>query len=459
MPVIALEKVDFLPPERVTDDTSILTLKTLVFEPLLRWQAGGDVAPGLFAHWTASEDGRDWTFRIREGATFHDGEPCRAEHVIAFIDGILGAVDMFGMKWSYARYLADARIEATSEDTVRVRNPEPFAAILDIFSEFYLCRRDAEGRPVLGTGPYRVDALEPGRWVLLSRVRGHGPPAMDFRAVADADRRAELLAAGRVHAAHNLERRERGQGLPVDVVRHRAANTLSVMAYLNCARGLFADPRARRAVNMAVDRARLIADVFDGLAIPAATVVSPFHLGMDRDVVPPAFDPAGAKALLDVVGGPSTLTLRTPDRMPERAPAIAAFIAESLDAVGIEVGIEVEPDRPEYARQVGRKQIGDMAIFDSSPQSTFRVLDDKISSRSRGVWWQGYEDAEAEQLICRANAAVTFAARRQAYGQCLRHLAANPPWLYLVHPVVVLGCRAEAGGLGVDHKGIITLAS
>lgn len=458
MSAIALEKVDFLPPERVTDDTSILTLKTLVFEPLLRWQAGGEVAPGLFAGWTASEDGRDWTFRIRDGATFHDGEPCRAEHILAFIDGLLGAVDMFGMKWAYARYLAEARIEAPAPDTVRVRNPAPFAAILDIFAEFYLCRRDAAGRPILGTGPYRVDALEPGRWVLLSRVRGHGPPAMDFRAVADADRRAELLAAGRVDAAHNLECREQGRKLPADVICHQAANTLSVMAYLNCAEGPFTNPRARRAVNMAVDRTRLVADVFDGLAIPAATVVSPFHLGMDQGVALP-FDPAQARALLDAAGGPSALTLRTPDRMPERALAIAAFIAASLDVVGMKVGIEVEPDRPEYARQVGRKQIGDMAIFDSSPQSTFRVLDDKISSRARGVWWQGFEDAEAERQISQANSAVTFAARRAAYGQCLSYLAENPPWLYLVHPIVVLGCRAGAAGLGVDHKGIITLAS
>ena len=44
------------------------------------------------------------------------------------------------MKWSYARYLAHARITIGSESSVIVENSEPIADILDIFSEFYLCR-------------------------------------------------------------------------------------------------------------------------------------------------------------------------------------------------------------------------------------------------------------------------------------------------------------------------------
>lgn len=45
---IGLEKVDFRHPTQVTDDTSILTLKNWVFEPLLRWESGGLARPGLF---------------------------------------------------------------------------------------------------------------------------------------------------------------------------------------------------------------------------------------------------------------------------------------------------------------------------------------------------------------------------------------------------------------------------
>lgn len=150
---IALEKVDFFPPTRVTDDTSILTLKNLVFEPLLRWN-NGVVEPALFSSWTHSADGRHWQFTIRPEAQFHDGTRCLAEHIIAFLDDILQAVDTFGMKWSYARYLADAKITAGTDCRIDVDNPEPLADILDIFSEFFICRTAPDGFATVGTGPY-----------------------------------------------------------------------------------------------------------------------------------------------------------------------------------------------------------------------------------------------------------------------------------------------------------------
>lgn len=129
---LSLEKVDFLPPTRVTDDTSVLTLKNLVFEPLLKWQ-DGHVLPALFSSWTHSDDGCEWRFAIRKGAVFHDGKPCVASDITGFIEGILDAVDTFGMKWSYARYLADAQISADGDNLIILRNPQPFADILDIF--------------------------------------------------------------------------------------------------------------------------------------------------------------------------------------------------------------------------------------------------------------------------------------------------------------------------------------
>ena len=120
LPTIALEKVDFLPPDRVTDDASILTLKNLVLEPMLHW-SGGRPSPSLFGQYELSDDGRDWRFVLRDGAVFHDGTPVRAEDARAFIEAILGARDMFGMPWSYARYLDGARIEAAGRSCVSRR--------------------------------------------------------------------------------------------------------------------------------------------------------------------------------------------------------------------------------------------------------------------------------------------------------------------------------------------------
>lgn len=454
---IALEKVAFLPPTRVTDDTSVLTLKNLVLEPLLKWDRGF-ARPALLASWTQADGGRLWTFKVREGARFHDGRPFVAGDAVAFVDAIRDSVDTFGMKWSYARYLREAVVSAPDDATLVVTNPWPFADILDIFCEFYPCRPTDGGEPLLGTGPYRVTAHEPGRRAELARLSGGGPERIVALCEPKAEARLAMLRGGVVDAALNLERVEGTLAFSPDIAWGRSANTLSVMFYLNCSEGIFRSAEARLAANLAVDKDLLVREVFDGLAIPAATVVSPFHLGMGQArVAPIQYDPDRARTLLDKAGGPTHLTLRTPTHMPERSPATSAFVAESLAGLGFTVETDLVVDRPDYARQVGAKRIGDLAIFDSSPQSTFRVLDDKITSRHKAVWWQGYDDPQAEALIATANAAVADADREMAYARCLERLNADPPWLYLLHPIEVLGHRPGLAGLSIDCKGTLVI--
>ena len=456
---INLEKVDFLPPNRVTDDTSILTLKNLVFEPLLKWE-NGLVRPALFERWVRSADGREWRFFIRQGATFHDGKPCTSQDIIAFIADILTAVDTFGMKWSYARYLAQATISPEAGNVVLVRNLTPIADILDIFSEFYICRTTSDGRPILGTGPYQVSELEAGQRAVLDRIlRGTGPDRIIALAERRAETRYENLKAGLVDAALNLERIEGALDFTDNFQWGKAVNTLSVMYYLNCQSGLFSSPEARLAANHAVDGTVIAQDIFHGLAVASSTIVSPFHLGArEAGLKPIPYDVEKARRLLDKAEVSGPIQLRTPTFMPERAPEISAYVADCLEKIGLTVNVEIEEDRPEYARQIGRKEMGDMAIFDSSPHSTYRILNDKISSATKAVWWQGYDDTETERLIAAANCAVSDVEREAAYARCLKRLHDNPPWLYLVHPIDVFAASKQVSGLAIDHKGTLAIS-
>jgi peptide/nickel transport system substrate-binding protein len=452
---IAAEKARLTPPGQVTDDTSVLTLKNLALEPLLRWR-DGRVLPGLFAAWRHEQGGRRWRFTLREGAAWHDGRAFAAEDVLAFVQAVLSARDMFGMPWSYGRYLAKARLSAPDARTVLVENPTPFADILDIFSEFYPCRLSPEGLPVLGTGAWRVEDYVAERRVVLARIGG--PERIAFDAVPRAEDRLALLRAGGVDVAMNLERVSERLPFEPEFLWGRAVNTLSVMFYLNCTQGLFASPAARLAANLAVDRAALVEEVFHGLGVLAASVVSPLHLGARAAALAPIpHDPERAKRLLEGLQVEAPLLLRTPRTLPEKAPEISARVADSLGAIGLPCRVEVQPDRPEYAREVGRKQIGDLAIFDSSPHSTFRVINDKISAAAQGPWWQGHEDAELEPMILAANHAVEDAAREAGYARCLARLQANPPWLYLFHPIDVFGARPGTPPLALDSQGVLRL--
>ncbi|MBB4122595.1 ABC transporter substrate-binding protein [Martelella radicis] len=453
MITIALEKVDFLPADRVTDDASILTLKNLVMEPMLRWENGAP-RPGLFDRWSLSEDGCRWTLTLREGAAYHDGSAVAAEDAKCFIEAICDARDMFGMPWSYARYLEGASFEASGA-TLEIMTPKPFPDLPDILSEFYLPKLDGAGQPTLGTGPWQVKDFDRGRSVTLGDAAGR---SLRFLAIAGAGERLSALRAGDVQLATHLERLETPARSLEGYAWHEQATTMSVIAYMNGSEGAFSDPALRLAANLAIDRARLIDEVMGGLGVPARTIVSPFHNGMSPELAAIPFDPEGAARLVGESSEKREIVLRTPLYMPERAPETAAFIRDCLQAVGFSVSIDIAEDRPGYARELGEKRTGDLAIFDSSPHSTFRVLDDKISSRSRAVWWQGVEDPLVDALFEEARRSVDPQTRTGLYGGILAHLGANPHWLYLYHPIDCMARKPGLEGFSLDPKGILRVA-
>ena len=463
---ITLENVDFRLPTQITDDNSVVALKSLVFEPLLRWQPGGLVKPGLFDRWECSPDGKHWHFHIRDHAVFHDGQACSATDIVSYINGLLHSRDYFGMPWSYARYFKDATISTEDSRTVKIENPEPFADILDIFCEFWPCRLATDGKPILGTGPYRVIVFERENNIgkaTLQRVapaQTNSPYTIIASHEPNGEKRLELLRNGEVDAALNLERADNLEVLNFDPALRwgRITSSLSAMYYLNCVSGVFSSPNARLAANLAVDTTALVKEVFHGFAILSATIVSPFHLGFKESGLQPIpYDPETARKLLSELDTSSPILLRTPQYMPEHAEKISRFVASSLEAVGFKIKITVETNRPEYAHSIGyRKQIGDLALFDSTPNSTFRVLDDKISSTSRNTWWLGYHDDQTQQLIQDARQKVDDTERAIAYAQCLKRLQENPPWLYIAHPDVVWATHPSVQ-LSISPSGILTM--
>ncbi|MBS0961243.1 ABC transporter substrate-binding protein [Acetobacter thailandicus] len=448
---ITQEKVDFFPPDRVTDDRSILTLKSLVLEPLCTW-INGVISPGLFSHWETNSTGLIWHFYLRNHATFHDGSLCVASDIVDFLHAICQSVDTFGMPWSYASYFKEVVFQAISSTCLRVETRRPMGDLPEIFSEFYPSRTDVSGHAIIGTGPYKVVDFTPGLQVTLLAVSDPSQH-LYFRADKHASDRMNLLRRGEADVACQLDALSPLPEQNSSFRWLRATHCLSVMAYLNCTSGLFADTRARQAVNLAVDRTALCEQIYKGMAIPASTIVSPFHIGFNH--TPFSYDPEKARHLFRETGRNLSVTLRTPEFMPEHAPEISAFIKAALEAAGVTVNIDIVKDRPDYARQIGRKEMGDIALFDSSPHSTFRVINDKISCLTRGIWWQGYENLSLEHDIAAANTSLSVTDRATGYSKCLTALQDDPPWLYLVHPDSLCATAPDVHGISINHKGFL----
>lgn len=79
--------------------------------------------------------------------------------------------------------------------------------------------------------------------------------------------------------------------------------------------------------------------------------------------------------------------------------------------------------------------IDSLALFDSTPNSTFRVRDDKVSSASRSTWWLGYHDGRVQHLFGGARHSIHLRRRAATYGQTLKRLQQNAPWLCLGNEV------------------------
>lgn len=458
---IAQSQVQLLDPGYTTDNPDLQTILTFVYEPLLRWE-DGNVAPALVSSWQVSDDGLSWLLTLREHVHFHDGSPCTVEQVVQAFERLRHAGGSFGMGGVYAPYLADLELKPRNRTQLLVMSPCPTGDLVDIFAAVYVGKYQDEAQPPLGTGPYMLDDYVEGEFIKLSLASNTGDdtvyPRLAIFQIREPEARYDSLLTGRVDLATGLELL---QEIPTndDLNWRRSTNMLSVTCFLNGFEYPFCQPEARLAVNLAVDVDSIIHNVWHGLAEPATTVVSPYHFGCTAHLSPHGHNPNRAKELFGACSMPDQLILRTPLIIPDRAQQVSRLIQQQLSRIGINVIIEVEADRPKYARDVSEKRIGHMAIFDSSPLSTYRVLQEKISSERQGLWWQGVKDTEADQLIETAHRTVDARERSEVYERCLSWLHDNPHWLYLYHPTKLYAHRLEVVGVYLNHAGLVKFAS
>lgn len=442
-------------PHDCTDANDILAVFDAIFDGLVRYGRNGGFVPALAQHWQVSEDARVWTFTLREGLIFHDGTACDAEAVCLSLRRMARADKGYtlGAPGVWHQYLGDAVIEAKGDRTVEIRLTHPIADLLDILVYGYVLAPSAHERydsgettrPV-GTGPYRLIEAVDGQEIRLERFEGwHGtPPAnasIRFKLEPDPAKRLALLLSGEAQVANSLDYRA-SMELETGGSHSRTVFLVPVaIIYLfNAARGPLGDPRVRRALNLAVDRRRLVDGVVHGAAKPLAGFVSPVHFGSapTPDNGP---DLDEARRLIVEAGYADGLEIEVdcPTRLPDEAQALTAAVAEQLSAIGVSLKVFLHEDREAYAHGVRLKKVRDMCVFDSSPLSTFRVLAEKIDARVAGSWWLGYHNATVENLLDEGRRSTDLSEREAIYRQAYRELQADPAWLYLYNPLRVAG--------------------
>lgn len=343
------------------------TYLDLVYEYLVYLDEDGNTVPGLAESWTMEDDGKKWTFKIRQGVAFSD-ESCgnvTAHDVKYSLDRLLGDDSRAGPARTMRRVIDTAQVIDDQTLVVNLKAPD-FLLDKGYFGESQqmgiVCKSYIEaqgdksaGATPVGTGPYVLtDSVEGASITLTKRAGDHWRAAPEFgtivlKAVPEEATRVAMIKAGEADIAPVSF--DSIPGLTKDGVRIVSAEQtwspvirLGGTVQTDPARfnkdNPWADKRVRQAMNYAIDKQAIIEELFAGQGSVANgdTPVAAW-----ASVQPYPYDPAKAKALLAEAGYADGFDMRlktfvtTPGaELPLMAEAAALYLGE----VGINVTIE-----------------------------------------------------------------------------------------------------------------------
>jgi peptide/nickel transport system substrate-binding protein len=330
-----------------------------VAETLTETDDMGRVLPGLATRWDTSADGLRWRFVLRPTARFHDGSKVTADHV----------AQMLRRAAARPGLLSTSPLEQITAESgaVVLRLKAPFsalAALLSHSSTLVLAASsfDAKGSVVRihGSGPFRISALEPPqKFEVVAFENFDGPqPAIrraSYLSASRAETRALMAEAGQADIAYgldpaSLERLRKGKRVHVEAVTTPRTMILKV----NAGHRWLADPRARQALSLAIDRHGIARALMRDPDLAATQLFAPSMPGWHMPgLTPLRMDKAaairlwgemgwqrGADGIFERGGERLRLSLRTfPDR-PE-LPLVVAAIQEQLRQTGVEAKVAI----------------------------------------------------------------------------------------------------------------------
>ncbi len=422
-----------------------------IFETLTKINSDGTVSPLLAESWEVSPDLKTYTFKLRKGVKFQNGEPFNASTV----------------KFSFERAAAE---KSTNKDKRTFSSMESVAAIddhtvvilnksLDPDFLFLMGQAtailvepksvDSNATKPVGTGPYQLAAWNRGSSITLSKWEGYRNAAnvkmkkATFRFISDPAAQVAALLAGDVDAFPRVTPRSVAQfkanaKFQVVVSGSRAKTILAI----NNKKKPLDDVRVRRAIAAAIDRKAVIEGAGDGYGVPIGSHYVPGAFGyVDTTGINP-FNIEKAKALLAEAGikTPLELSLKLPP------PPYSRQGGEVITAQLAKIGIVVKVENVEWAQWLSGTYTNknyDLTII--SHVEPF----DLANFAKPGYYW-GYESPQFNALFDSIQNAPRAADRAKLLGDAQRMLANDAVHAFLYQPQWVSVASKNLKGLWKD---------
>lgn len=413
-----------------------------------------------FVPWLAESweniDETTWTFKLREGITFHNGEPFNAEAVKYTIERIQAdETALVHPQWlfiSEINIIDDYNIEFKTGANEPAFLSKMAGTACQVVPPVYTEEVGTEGfgQAPIGTGPFKfVEWVRDDRVVLEANPDYfQGAPGIDqliFRAIPeDSTRVAELLTGGvdlitsvpmqdqeRVTSAGNLAV-DSFLTTQVQLIALRSGPSSTYEDWT----GITEDPRIRQAIAYAIDRQALV-DLLGGTVVPTLSRIIPPTLGASDEFYGQVgtYDPERARALLAEAGyNGEPLTFHSTTAWPMQREVTEAITA-MLQDVGLNIDLQIM-ELTAFREQIYVPSKNEEIYMDALGNSFFdpwiAVLAERSDRRQR-TGWSGPEADEADTLIRTAAENMNAEERAAQYEEIQRLLLAENggPYVFL----------------------------
>ncbi len=481
-------------PQLYTAGTTFDASSRQVYDRLVLFERGTtNIIPGLAESWEVSDDGKTYTFNLRQGVKFQstpDFTPTRdfnADDVIFSFERMWkpdhpyhqvsgGAYEYFN-SMSMPDLLAD--IERVDDYTVRFHLTRPEAPMIanlgmdfaSILSAEYADEMMQAGTPEkvdldpLGTGPfvrvaYQKDAII--RYQAFEDYwRGRAPlDTLVFSITPDASVRYAKLRAGECHVMlqpNPADLDAMANDSDINLLQQEGLN-VGYLAF-NTEKEPYDNKAVRQALNMAINKDAIIEAVFQGAGKVAKNPIPPTIWSYNENVVDYPYDPEAAKAKLAEAGHPegfSTDIWAMPVTRPYNPDA--RRMAEMIQADWAKIGVSGEIVSYEWGEYLKRSKDGDHHTVllgwtgdNGDPDNFLAVLlgCDAVGSANRARWcYQPFDE-----LIQQAKIVSDKAERTRLYEEAQVVFKEEAPWVTVAHSVVFQPVRKEVVDFRIDPFG------
>jgi peptide/nickel transport system substrate-binding protein len=422
-----------------------------VFETLTKINSDGTVSPLLAEKWEVSPDLKTYTFTLRKGVKFQNGEPFNANAVKFSFERAGGEKSTNKDKRTFA--MMD-RVAVIDDYTVVILNKQLDPDFLFLMGQATAIivepkSADSNATKPVGTGPYQLSAWAKGSSVTLTKWDGYRSAAaikmkkVTFRFISDTAAQVAALLAGDVDAFVRVTPRSVPQfkGNPKFQVVVSGSRAKTILAINNKKKPLD-DVRVRRAICAAIDRKAVIEGAADGYGAPIGSHYVPGAFGyVDTTGINP-FNVDKAKALLAEAGVKTPLTLSLVLPPVPYARQGGEVIAAQLAKIGIVAKIE----NVEWAQWLSGTYTN--KNYDLTIISHVEPFD--LGNYAKPGYYWGYESPKFTELFDKLQNAPRAADRAKLLGDAQRMLANEAVHGYLYQPQWITVAHKGLKGLWKD---------